>query len=173
MSFTGTDNNPDPTGAFAGNTYDGAPGSEGFNAENNNNTQDITVKFTNDILKGASKVRLRTGGGGASSKTSVSTTAGLINIYDVYGVSTTWVDISSIITSATDYLELLRPAADGNNIRLWGIEVDGKVLVDQGSLRADNGFYLPFDPDEQGLVGKKWSDGTTAGTTQQDWSVVF
>ena len=172
LSFTGTDNNPDPTGAFAGNTYDGAPGSEGFNAENNNNTQDITVKFTNDILKGASKVRLRTGGGGASSKTSVSTTAGLINIYDVYGVSTTWVDISSIITSATDYLELLRPAADGNNIRLWGIEVDGKVLVDPGSL-GSNGFYLPFDPDEQGLVGKKWSDGTTAGTTQQDWNVVF
>ena len=38
-----------------------------------------------------------------------------------------------------------------SNPRVMAIEVDGKILVDPGSM-GSNGFYLPFDPAAEGVI---------------------
>ena len=50
--------------------------------------------------------------------------------------------------------------------RAYAIEVDGELLVDGGSF-GENGFYLPFDPAAEGLVGQKWSDDASSTGTDQ------
>ena len=68
-----------------------------------------------------------------------------------------WGDVTSLITDGK--LNTITLSASANNLyaNLGAVRVDGEILVDGGSFGA-NGFYLPFDPETEGLTGQTWSD---------------
>ena len=62
---------------------------------------------------------------------------------------------SASVTGPVDFTSI---DIAGSQIGLYAVEVDGKILVDAGSL-GDNGFYLPFDPSAEGA---KYSIGVNS-----------
>ena len=73
---------------------------------------------------------------------------------------------SASVTGPVDFTSI---DIAGSQIGLYAVEVDGKILVDAGSM-GNNGFHLPFDP---AATGVNYSSGVDDNQGLYSWSVIF
>ena len=100
-------------------------------------------------------------------------------IYDVSSVHSTtpigekWYDFGDV--TDIEWIELSIEDSANSWTALYGVELDGEILVDGGSFGA-NGFYLPFDPDEgietdaSGQDNHFTDENFAVGNTDEVWS---
>ena len=79
-----------------------------------------------------------------------------------------WKDVSTEAAGTLTKLSC-KDANGGVYTQIYAVRVDGAVLVNQANF-GTNGFYLPFDPAQQGA---DYSSGTLSGTAQAPWSSAF
>ena len=79
-----------------------------------------------------------------------------------------WVEVYSGSAITVNKLGFTRDGASGGGHSAW--RIDGKVLVDPGNF-GSNGFYLSFDPNEDGYVYS--ASGTGTFNTNRGWDKAF
>ena len=154
------------TNIFDGNTATSYAQTDG------SNDSTLTLNFG-----GINCTSLRVKGAGAGANG-----GGTISVNDTTGTTPIpggvkdWIDLpvpsTNTLNDITFNIQKVSGGTDGGLV-LFEVEVDGKLLVDAGTL-GDNGFYLPFDPAQTGVT---YSSGGSANFTPSDvkegWQGMF
>ena len=75
--------------------------------------------------------------------------------------ATKWYSIDGF-TGDLKQIKISNPLSVYNSV--YAVEVDGKILVDPGSV-GNNGFFLPFDPAQEGVIYSQYITGELGTST--------